>query len=238
MKQALWLIALVLIGLVTTGVQLDRQARVSGDLAAPVPTPFRAFAQERLATRTLAASDSNQALAEAQRLVARRPLPAEHLRILAIAQALNQNDTGSLQTLQTASQRGWRDPITQEAVLRLAIETGNHREAARRYAALMAMPNTSNPLLSELGEAALETPDGRSTFAAVLAPAKRWHRTFLRRGLPNLKPRAFAELIAEAQDLGAKFDCAQLQQTARALNDKTDASSQPARLSIDQGCVE
>ncbi len=238
MKQALWIMALMLIGLVTTGAQIDRQARVSGDLATHIPSPFRAFAQERLATRALAGGEPGHAVAEARQLVTRRPLAAEHLRTLAIAQVLSQNDAASLQTLQAASRRGWRDPITQEAVLRLAIETGNHSEAVRRYAALMAMPNTSDALLTELGEAALHTPEGRNTFAAVLAPAERWHRTFLRRGPKVLPPHVVAELIVEAQDQGARFDCAQLRQAEGILNDESDTSRLRPKFAINDNCVE
>lgn len=39
-------------------------------------------------------------------------------------------------TIQISSQRGWREPVAQVAVLRLALDADDKAEAAHRYAAL------------------------------------------------------------------------------------------------------
>jgi hypothetical protein len=56
--------------------------------------------------------------------------------LLAVAQAKAGNAEAAGLAIQIAGQRGWREPVAQEAVLRLALGAGNKPEAARRYAAL------------------------------------------------------------------------------------------------------
>ena len=52
-----------------------------------VPELFRSAAQFPIAANALAGPDPVLALSEAEKLVIRRPMPAEHLRVLAQAQA-------------------------------------------------------------------------------------------------------------------------------------------------------
>ncbi len=236
MKQALWIAGLILTGLVTTGAQLDRQSRVTASLAETVPPFMRGFAQERIAREALGKGDPELALVEARRLVTLRPLPAEHLRTLALAEALVGNREQSLATLQTAARRGWRDPIIQETMLRLAIEKGDSGEAARRYAALTAKPQTPAALLEELGPPALGTNTSRKQFAAILAPAKRWHSVFLSRGVQALPAEASAEIILTASDQGADFDCRRLRGAQRAIARKRGGTEESIARLIEDNC--
>ena len=85
MIRWLWRIALGMLSLVAIGAQLDRASYLRPELAILVPQPFRSFAQPTTALVALATGDSTTARAEAQRLVRRRPIPAEHLFTLAMA---------------------------------------------------------------------------------------------------------------------------------------------------------
>jgi hypothetical protein len=217
--RIVWFAALAAIAVVTAGLQIDRQSRTSPALVSLVPEPLRNVAQARIAQTALRGEDTARALAEARRLVQRRPLPAEHLTLLAASQAKAGRIAEATGTIQIAGQRGWRDPVAQEAVLRLALAAGNRAEAARRYAALFLRSQTPDALLTELGPAVLDGPDdiGRATMAAIVAGGERWHSLFLRRGVRVMSPGAFAAITAESLRKGAAFDCGVLAQSVKAL---------------------
>lgn len=204
-----WWTLLLGVAVVCIGVQLDRQARKTPTLAESVPAPFRSSAQLAVAAFALDAGNPEVALAEAQTLIRRRPLPAEHLRVLAQAQVAAGDVDGGTLTIQYAAQRGWRDPLAQEAMLRLALEAGDTSEAARRYAALFLRPDTEGALLIELGEPVLGAADseGRVVLAEIVAGGERWHNQFLRRGAMVLPPDAFADIVRRAAEDGAGFEC-------------------------------
>lgn len=218
-KKILWPIALIIIALLTAAIQLDRQARVSPTYATIVPKPFRAFAQARVSAAAIAADNSGRALSEAELLVRKRPMPAQNLRLLATAQYRADMAAQSNLTIQYAARRGWRDPIPQEAMMRLALAAGDEAEAARRYLALFLNAQTSDDLLVEMGQKifADERGDGRKTLTTVVAGASRWLPTFLRRGVRVLPNDVFAQTVVLAKQQGASFDCAQLEAAANSL---------------------
>lgn len=204
-----WRGILVLIAIITIGLQMDRQTQRTPVLAERVPQAFRSSAQYLVAARALGSDDHARALEEARRLVERRPLPAEHLRILAQAQIVaGQADAGTL-TIQYAAQRGWRDPLIQEAQLRLAIEAGDTEEAARRYAALFLRRDTEDSLLTELGEPVFNEPGGaaRKTLIAIVSGGERWGNQFLGRGSRVIPPDAYVEMVRETVNNGTQYDC-------------------------------
>lgn len=182
--RILWLTLLGVVAALTTILQLDFMSRRSPALAELVPEPFRNNAQAQIAKRAVMSDDAALGLAEAERLVRRRPLPAESLTLLAVAQAKAGKTEEASRTIQIAGQRGWRDPIAQEAILRLALEAGNKPEAARRYAALFVRDATPDRLLEELGPAVLGEAGGvgQMTMSAIVVGGERWHRKFLQRG--------------------------------------------------------
>lgn len=142
-----WFAAIVIAALLTAGLQLDMRARTAPGLAPAVPAVLRNSAQTVVTRQTLAGGQTQRALAEAQTLVLRRPLPAENLLLLAAAQAGAGQQEAALRTIQIAGRRGWREPVAQEAMLRLAFANGDRPEAARRYAALFLRPATPDKLL-------------------------------------------------------------------------------------------
>ena len=220
--RILWISGLLGIAALTTALQVDRQSLTTPSLAPLVPAPLRNDAQAQVTMAAIEADDPQQALAEAERLVRRRPVPAENLTLLAAAQTrANHPDQAGL-TIQIAGQRGWREPLAQEAVLRLALAAGDKAEAARRYAALFRGEATSNDLLIKLGAEVLDEPEGvgRRTFTDIIIGAERWHRVFLQRGPQVMPPDAFLEIVGSAMAKGAMFDCALFKRSVNAVRQR------------------
>ena len=234
----IWRVLLVVIAVVTIGLQFDRQTRRSAAIAENVPELFRSAAQFPVAARALAGDDPAFALAEAERLIERRPLPAEHLRILAQAQfAAGQVEESSL-SIQYAAQRGWRDPLAQESMLRLALAAGNAPEAARRYAALFLRRDTEDALLEELGPAVLDEAggEGRQTLITIVGGGERWHNQFLSRGARVMPSSAFAEIVTATTANGTQFDCRLLEQTERAVRTRDEAAADALSVILEAQC--
>lgn len=210
--RILWFAALVVVALVTAVLQVDKQAETSPALAPLVPAPMRNYAQTRITAAALESGDPKAALAEAERLVRRRPLPAEYLTLLAVGQAKTGQEARAAETIQVAAKRGWREPLAQVAMLRLALANADRTEAARRYAALFLRDATPDALLLELGPEVLDGPEAeaeaaRDTILAVVVGGDRWHATFLRRGARVMPPAAFAAIAQGSIERGVRFDC-------------------------------
>ncbi len=227
-----WFGALAALALITTFVQIDRQTATTSALASAVPGPLRSSAQAVVAARAIEGSDPALALEEAQRLVRRRPIPAENLTLLAVAQTKAGLIEEAGVTIQIAGQRGWREPVAQETVLRLALAAGDEAEAARRYAALFLKASTPDTLLQELGPAVLGEAGGagQRTLIDIVSGTDRWNDTFLRRGMRVLPPSTFNEITGAAIKRGARFDCGVIAQTINALQRSDEQAA--ARLKI------
>lgn len=233
-----WWALLGAIAVVVIGVQLDRQSRKTPALAASVPEVFRSSAQFPIAAFALNGEDPQRALSEAERLVRRRPLPAEHLRVLAQAQfAAGQTEQSTL-TIQYAAQRGWREPLAQEAMLRLASEVGDESEAARRFAALFLRRDTTDALLEETAAIVLAVPggEGRQTLTEIVAGGDRWHDKFLRRGARVIPPKAFVEIVSGAIASGSQFDCPILYQVEPVLSSRDQSAGDSLSSIIEDHC--
>ncbi|MGB3471421.1 MAG: hypothetical protein WBA51_11415 [Erythrobacter sp.] len=236
--RVIWITAIVAVAAVTAGIQLDRQARYVPTLSFSVPPPFRAFAQNHLTTSAMLGEDKQLALAEARRLVARRPMPAAHQRLLSIAEfEAGETELGGI-SIQRAARHGWRDPVVQQSMFQLALAAGDQAEAARRFAALFIRRSEklsdlramANPLFSGDSEVA------RATFSQVLAGADRWHRIFLNKGARTLEPSVFLDLIQRAETQGARFDCAGLKQSARFIRTRDEAAGAALEAKIAASC--
>lgn len=239
--RIIWVACLLAIAAVTTALQIDRQSETTPALAPLVPGPLRNFAQTQVTLAAISAGDSRAALAEAQRLVRRRPVPAEYLTLLAAAQAKAGQTEQATLTIQMAGQRGWREPLAQEAVLRLALAAGDQAEAARRYAALFWRQATPDALLIELGPEVLGDPEGvgRQTLTDIIVGAGRWHFVFLQRGPNVMPPAAFSAIAAGSLLKGAAFDCTALGQSINQLEQRDAiAANQLAVAAGAGGCRE
>lgn len=237
-SSILWRAGFVALACVTFGLQWDREARKNPAIAPTVPEIARSTSQFRIAALALGADNPEAALAEAERLVRRRPLPAEHLRILAQAQAaMGKIEPASL-TIQYAAQRGWRDPLAQETMLRLALDAGDKDEAARRYAALFLRRDTEDSLLEELGAPILAEPggEGRKTLITIVGGGKRWHNQFLGRGARVLPADAFVEIIRGTMAQGAQYDCDRITQAAGAIQNRDEAAGAEITALVEGEC--
>ena len=194
--RIVWWIVLAVIGLVTLFAQLDRQARYSPAFAALVPDPFLSFGQGQLAAGALSEGTPSQALDPARELISRRPVPAEHLAILAGAHARNGNEASSLTALELASRRGWRGASTQLALLELAIAAENGTEAARRFSALLATDGNEEALIAAAPRV-FALPQARMEMTRLLGTDPRWNERF-HRVVPQIVDReAYREIWPE-----------------------------------------
>lgn len=236
--RIIWFAALAAIAAVTTALQLDKQSEAAPALAPLVPQPFRNFAQTQITASAAESGDPAVALAEAERLVQRRPLPAEYLTLLAIAQTKAGKAEAAGRTIQIAGQRGWRDPIAQEAVLRLALDAGDKAAAARRYAALFLRRDTPDALLAELGPAVLDEAGGpgRQTMVDIVVGGERWWELFLQRGAQVMPPAAFAAITADSLKRGAEFDCAVLGPSINTLKQRDAAAGAQLAAAAAERC--
>lgn len=200
----------------TVGSELDRASRRKPALAGIVPHPFRNFAQERLTLAQVRSIEPAKALDSARLLVARSPIPAEHLTLLAIAEERQGNRDASVQLIQEAAQRGWRDPIAQQAMFDIALAADDVVQASQRFAALYATHEDQAPLL-EMRDRLLATARGREAFGHTLAEGGRWTTAFLRNSLRDLAPTTVQSIIL-AKKRGAVLDCAIMRQIHAALS--------------------
>lgn len=233
-----WRAALLVVAIAVIGLQFDRQTRRTPELATSVPEVIRSSAQSRVAAFAVAGSDPEYALAQAELLIRRRPLPAEHLRILAQAQfAVGKLDESAL-TIQYAAQRGWRDPLAQQAMLQLALNAGDDAEAARRYLALFLRRDTDDALLQELGLQVLGDPsgEGRKAFVRVLSGGVRWQNIFFGRGMRVIPVAAFADILVEAIESGTRFDCVPLRNVSERLIGRDEVDGQKVAEAVRQNC--
>ena len=129
MIRYVWISLMVILALLASGAQLDRQSRRNPMLAPLVPSMFRSFAQARQVISTVRSAEPAEALKAAELLVQRRPIPAEHLSLLAIAKARSGDNANAMLLLQMAAQRGWRDSIAQQSMFGIAFNAGDMAEA-------------------------------------------------------------------------------------------------------------
>jgi hypothetical protein len=145
-----WLALLVVVAFIATFAQLDRSARFAPDLAVNVPTSFRGFAAEQLVRKTILAGDTEASLQMARGLIRVRPMPAEHLTLLARAELLAGDEESALAALQAAGARGWREPFAQRAMAEAALESGDAQIAEQRIVALRSTQTLDREEQAEL----------------------------------------------------------------------------------------
>lgn len=197
MIRALWFLVLAALAGVAACAQLDRASAKQPELAALVPGPFRSFAQAPLTMVAMIAMPPDKARAEAMRLLRRRPVPADHLFLLAVADQAARDIPGYRTAFRRATERGWRVPPLQVAAAREAIANKDFAGAAYRVAALWAM-NGVDPELAELTRAVIADPRGLDAFATQMARTSTWREGFEQAAPQVLGPAPAARAIAAA----------------------------------------
>ena len=216
MTALLWRIAMAGLAVVTVGAQLDRASQLRPELSVFVPTPFRSSAQSTTALLALATGDPLSARSEARRLLRRRPMPAEHVYILALAEMRTGHSRDFATALRAASTRGWRFTPLQAAAAQAALQDGDVKGAANRVAALWAA-DPDNPLVPTLTRSLLLAPGGAEAFSVPLAGTHTWSNTFLRRAPSLDAPTQATSSVIAARRAGAHFNCAALTRFAETM---------------------
>ncbi|MBE5074515.1 hypothetical protein IM511_09375 [Erythrobacteraceae bacterium E2-1 Yellow Sea] len=197
MMRAFWPLFLFAIAVVAAGLQLDRQSRISPDWSGLVPPPFRSFSQSQITADALPQGTPAQAVHEAERLVRLRPMEAAHLRMLAQAQFVANQEGVGVQTLQIAGRLGWRDMATQHAMLRLALAAGDDAEATRRLAAIWALSD-DRAEIAPIATAVLTRKTAQVEFVRLLKVEPRWRAKIIREA-PLILPPHLAQAISPDQ---------------------------------------
>lgn len=201
MKQAVWIASIVAVAATISFAQLDRSSRRSPELSPLVPGPFRSFSQFTLTASTVRVAEPGTALATAQELVERRPIPAEHLSLLAIAEERAGQREKSALLIQAAARRGWRDPLSQQAMFEIALAAGDPAEASKRLMAIVLLQPGDESVQTLLARF-LAIPAGRAAFAEHLAAGGKLLRAF---NTSNAKVdrAALADVNARAAQIAA-----------------------------------
>lgn len=216
MRRFAWWALLAAIAAVAVFAQLDRASHVRPQLAPAVPKPFRSFAQVPMTMLAVASGDAAAARREAERLVRIRPMPAEHLFLLALTDLRRGDVQGYARAFEHSTTRGWRAQPVQQAAAAAALARGDAEAAANRVAAMWAL-DASDPALPELTRSLLSSRRGRRAFARNLAGTKVWQNLFLQRAAEFAPPHAALEVVSQAQREGARFDCAVMRTFEAAL---------------------
>lgn len=233
--RILWIAFILTIAGITAGIQLDRQSRRVPSIAQSVPEPFRAFAQKHVTSDALLAERNTLALVEARKLVARRPMPAAHLRLLSLAEFHAEEAEAGVYSIQLSARRGWRDRGAQRTMLQLAQAAGDQPEAARRFAALFVRRSEQESELRALAEGVFgpDSEEARATFATILAGAERWHRIYLRKGPIVIPADALVDMTRRATDARARFDCKLVAVSVKRLRHNDPATAEAFKLATD-----
>ena len=202
--RLVWIVGLVLVAVIAAQLQFDRQVLRDADAAEWVTRPFRGNAQEQIVLEALRGNDPALDLDETRALVQRRPVPAKNLTLLAQAYLKAGEGNAAALAVQIGAQRGWREPIAQKAMARLALNAGDLPEATRRFVALMLLGKQNDTLLSESSEGVFADEDspGYETLSAIIAETDRWPQLFLRPGPTVMTPRAFAKVLLDTTERG------------------------------------
>jgi len=212
----LWRAGFAALALVTIGAQLDRASYVRPELSVLVPNQFRSSAQSTIALLALATGDASSAQIEARRLLRRRPMPAEHLYVLALAEMRKGHPRKFAASFRAASMRGWRFTPLQATAAEAALLDKDVKGAANRTAAMWAT-DPDNPLVLSLTRRLLQTPGGPEAFGVPLAGTHVWSGTFLARAPQLGAPTEASNAVVAAKRAGAHFDCGALRRFVEAI---------------------
>lgn len=201
-----WYVLVLLLGVMTIGFQMDRQAATRFGLAQSVPAAFRFDALVPLVIQKLDDGQNEEALSQAVQLVRRSPINAEGLSIYAVAANSSGDQRAAAQALSLAAGRGWRAKPAQLAMISFALSAGEGDVAAARLGALWAVGDI-DAQVAEATRISLARADVRRAFIRQnLGNPGRTGAVIAWAGA-NLDPMVFAEFLAEIREEGGRFDC-------------------------------
>jgi hypothetical protein len=206
MMRIAWWVVLAVVAAVAVGAETDFASVTRPALSLVVPGPFRSSAQLAQAGMAVAIGSPSEAISEAERLVRRRPLPADHLFLLAMARLRSGDTAGFSRAFRLATTRGWRNEPVQTIAAQSAIQQGDADAAANRIAALWAIGSAS-PEMRTLTRKLLAMPRGPEAFASRVSAGKVWRDHFLGEASALGSPAAIERLADAARAGGRGLSC-------------------------------
>ena len=199
-RKIAWWLVLATVAAVAVCAQIDRASYRDPTYAFMVPGPFRSFAQPATAVVALVTGSDQAALAEARTLVRRRPLPADHLYLLAIAELRAGDRESYARAFRAATTRGWRNAPLQVAAAEAALSRGDVAGAAARIIALMAADG-GQPAIPGLVARLYSLPQGPERFGALAAGMSGGPRPYLEQARTSGGAAASARASAAARSI-------------------------------------
>lgn len=204
-----WYVLWAAVAVAAAGFELDRESRRNTPLAVLVPAPFQGFALEVRARGDFARGDSAAGLQAAREMVARRPIPAEGLAMIARGEIAAGQEQSALAAVLAAAGRGWRDSFTQAAVVQLSTQGGDWDIAAQRLLAMWRKGEQSDELAALSGDV-LSRKEGLKAFDGQLGAEGDWTNALLLWSATALDAPAVGTLAGTLRTKGAQLDCPSL----------------------------
>ncbi len=211
--RAVIIVIALAIAILATLAQLDQQSRAAPLYGAFVPDAMSGNAARERSKIALQLGDDETALAEARTGVSLRPLPAESLSVLALAALAAEDADTARDALGAASQRGWREPISQLASGQSAFDQGEYVITSQRINALLATGALTDPALALLADL-VAVPGGREAFARQMVGAERLRGNVITSAYDAVDPLDWAKTLALADENGADLRCGALSRLA------------------------
>lgn len=239
--KSVWFALWAAVAVAAAGFEMDREARYNASLAALVPAPFRGFALEVLARGALARGDSAAGVQLAREMVARRPIPAEGMAMIAQGELAAGRERSALAAVMVAAERGWRDSFTQAILVQLAVQGGDWDIAAQRLLALWRKGGHNDEVRS-LSGAVLSRKEGLRAFNAQLGAEASWSNVLLLWSARTLDASSVRSLAHTLRSQRARLDCSLLSDGAnsairRGRGEAVDALWQAACGDTSNGVV-
>ncbi|MXO67027.1 hypothetical protein [Altericroceibacterium endophyticum] len=212
--------------------QLDFATRDDPEWGQYVPTTFRNYTYVTQTQQALKEGRSQDAFQHAQDLVSARPIPAESLSALAISADLVARPGLAQQAVWHAAERGWRDRLSQFALLQVAAQGEDWPVAAQRSEALWRRSVPLETLIPWL-ELQIAVPAARDALMDRLAGAPDYRDFLILRSGNKLSSPAYVTLIQAVGKRKLAVDCAGLGQAANRL--RHDGEFSAARQVWDRG---
>lgn len=205
----IWFATCACLGVLATGVEVDRAARKDERAVGWTPEIFKGYALETHARDALANGANEEGLASARELVRRRPVPAESLALYTNALLAAGKGDAAAPALMLAAQRGWRDRYVQRLMVLVGTQSGDWQSAAQRLIALWRQSDDGEETHA-LSKQVLSNPEGLRTFLDQLGPYDRWYSRFLAWAAAELPVSSIRNAAVAGVKRQAPIDCRRL----------------------------
>ncbi len=232
-RIGVWAVLLV-IAVVTAGLQIDRQTRVSPQLFALVPDLFKSQALMAETDAAIARKLSGNA-ALARQLVERRPVPAESLVLLSLSAVQEGENDLADASMTLAASRGWRVPLANLLALAGAYAARDYDAAILRLAALNRL-RPGDDMVDQGVRTITASPEGRDALAAYAGRDPAMANAVLAAISKEIDPDVMMEMIVRTREAGAQFDCGNLRWAT--MNQLRRGNASAAKGIWDTACAE